>query len=102
MKVGVEERSLVIEAIATLAHRKSDMVNFILNPAGVPKEIYAPLSIQRDDLTGRRITKRQSAPLILDALKERDDYSEVVGNIIQIAASGRNLNCATRNTMPER
>ena len=87
MRVGVEERSLVIEAMATLAYRKSDMVNFILKPAGVPTEIYVPLSNQRDDLTGRRITKRQAAPLILDALEKRDDYAEVVGNIVEIAAS---------------
>ena len=87
MKVGVDERSLVIEAIAALAYRKSDMVNFILKPAGVPREIYVPLSNQRDDLTGRRISKRQSAPLILDALAKRADYADVVGKIIQIAAN---------------
>ena len=82
MTVGVEERGLVIEAIATLAHRKMDMVNFVLKPAGVPMELYRPLSNQRDELTGRRISKRQTAPLILDALQERDDYGEIVSNII--------------------
>ena len=79
MRVGVDERRLVIEAIATLAYRKADMVNFILNPAGVPKEIYRTLLYRRDDLTGRRITKRQAAPLILDALEERADYVDIVG-----------------------
>ena len=87
MRVGVDERSLVIEAMATLAYRKSDMVNFTLKPAGVPTEIYVPLSNQRDDLTGRRITKRQAAPLILDALEQRDDYADVIGNIVEIAAN---------------
>ena len=86
MRVGVDERGLVIEAIATLAYRKSDMVNFVLKPAGVPMEIYRPLSNQRDDFTGRRITKRQTAPLILDALEKRDDYADIVGKIIAIAA----------------
>lgn len=87
MRVGVDERRLVIEAIATLAYRKADMVNFILNPAGVPKEIYRTLLYRRDDLTGRRITKRQAAPLILDALEERADYVDIVGNIVSIAAN---------------
>ena len=87
MRVGVDERGLVIEAIATLAHRKSDMVNFVLKPAGVPMEIYQPLSNQRDDLTGRRITKRQTAPLILAALEKKDDYADIVGDIIAIAAN---------------
>ena len=49
-------------------------------------EIYLPLSNQRDDFTGRRITKRQTAPLILDALEKRDDYADIVGKIIAIAA----------------
>ena len=87
MKVEVDERGLAIEAIATLAYRKSDMVNFILNPAGVPREIYGPLFNKRDDLTDRRMTKRQAAPLILDALEERGDYVDIVGNIVKIAAS---------------
>ena len=87
MRVGVDERSLVIEAMATLAHRKSDMANFILNPAGVPKDIYGPLAYRLDDLTGRRMTKRQAAPLILDALQDRNDYSDIVENIVKIAAT---------------
>lgn len=86
MKVGVDEKSLVIEAIATLAHYKSNMVNFILKPAGVPKEIYVPLLDQRNDLTGRPMSKRQTAPLILDALEKRNDYADIVGHIITIAA----------------
>ena len=87
MKIGVDERHLVIEALATLANRKVDMVNFLLNPARVPKEIYVPVCNKRNDLTGRRITKRQAAPLILDALDGRQDYTEIVGNIVKIAAS---------------
>ena len=87
MRVGVDERRLVIEAIATLAYRKFDMVKFILEPAGVPKEIFESLSDQRDVLTGRRISKRQTAPLILDALEKRGDFAEIIGNIVRIAAS---------------
>jgi hypothetical protein len=62
------------------------MVNFVLEPAGVPKEIYVQFSKQRDDLTNRRITKRQLAPLILNALEKREDYAEIIGNIVKIAA----------------
>ena len=86
MKVGVDEKSLVIEAIATLAHLKSNMETFVLKPAGVPKEIYGPLRNQRDDFTGRPMTKRQTAPLILDALEKRDDYGDIVEAIVTIAA----------------
>ena len=84
MRVGVDERRLVIEAIATLANRKRDMENFILNPAGVPKEIYQRISYKRDDRTGRPISKRDAAPLILEALEERADYGDVVGNLVRV------------------
>ena len=87
MKVGVDERGLVIEAIATLAYLKSDMVNFVLEPAGVPQGIYRPLVRQRDDLTGRPMSKRNIAPLILDALQERNGYADIVLNVVKIAAS---------------
>lgn len=86
MKVGVEERRLVIEAIATLAYRKYDMENFVLKPAAVPAEIYTPLRNQRDEF-GRRLSKRQTAPLILEALEGRDDYVDIVENIVKIAAN---------------
>ena len=87
MKIGVDERGLVIEAIATLAYRKSDMVNFVLKPAGVPQEIYRPLVRQRDDLTGRPMSKRNIAPLILDALEERGGYADIVLNVVKITAN---------------
>ena len=87
MEVGVDERGLVIEALATLAYRKADMVHFVLNPAGVPKEIYGPLSNERNNLTGRRMSKRDIAPLILDALETKNNYTEIVGKIVEIAAN---------------
>lgn len=87
MKVGVDERGLVIEAIATLAHLKSDMVNFVLTPARAPEETYRTISRQRDRLTGRRVSKRQIATLLLDALEERADYPDIVERIVKIAGS---------------
>ena len=62
MQVGPDDKGLVIEAIAVLAYRKLDMANLVLKPAGVPTEIYRRLSYQRDDLTGRILSKRQMAP----------------------------------------
>ena len=96
MKVGVDERGLVIEAIATLAYRKSDMVNFVLKPAGVPQEIYRPLVRQRDDLTGRPMSKRNIAPLILDALEERGGYADMVLNVVKITASWERFELSAR------
>jgi len=43
MQVGIEERRVAIEVIATLVHIKNTMVELILRPAGVPPDIYRPL-----------------------------------------------------------
>ena len=96
MRVGVDERGLVIEAIASLAYRKSDMVNFVLKPAGVPQQIYRPLSRKRDDLTGRLMSKRNIAPLILEALEKRDGYADIVLNVVKIAASWERFELSDR------
>ena len=87
MVIGVDERGLVLQAIAELAHRKADMVNFVLKPAGVPREIYGPVPYQRDDITGQKMSKRDMAPGILEDLGKRPDYTEIVWNIVKIAAS---------------
>ena len=96
MEVGVDERGLVIEAIATLAYLKSDMVNFVLEPAGVPQGIYRPLVRQRDGLPGRPMSKRNIAPLILNALEERGGYADIVLNIVKIAASWERFELSAR------
>ncbi len=87
MIVGVEERSLVVEAIVTLAYTKANLWTFVLSPAGVPQEIYGPLSRQVDDFTRRRLSKRQIAPLILDHLQERTNFTDIVERIVEIAAN---------------
>lgn len=86
MEVGIEERRLAIEVIATLVHIKNTMVELILRPAGVPPDIYRPLLYRRDESTGRPLSKRQIAPLILDAIEGRPDYRNVIRRIIEIAA----------------
>ena len=87
MIIGADERGLVIQAIATLAYRKADMVNFVLKPAGVPGEIYGTLPNQRDDITGQKMSKRDMAPGFLETLGKRPDYTDIVWNIVKIAAS---------------
>lgn len=86
MDLGVEGRRLVVEIIATLVHIKKVMVELILKPAGVPADAYQSLLNQRDDRTGRLLTKRQIAPLILDAIEKRTDCPGAVRAIIKIAA----------------
>ena len=86
MKLGVEERRVAIEAIATLVNIRRAMAELILKPAGVPPEIYGPLLRERDETTGRPLSKRKMAPLILDAVDRRPDGEDIIRAIIEITA----------------
>lgn len=86
MDLGIEGRRVAIEAIATLVHIKSTMVELILKPAGVPADLYQPLLYRRDETTGRPLSKRQIAPLIIDNLEKRTDFQNVLRSIVEIVA----------------
>jgi hypothetical protein len=77
-----------------LAHIKHVMVDFIFKPAGVPPEVYQPLLCQRDEATGRPLTKRQLAPLVLDAVEKRPDCQGVLRNLIEITANWNSFHLA--------
>ena len=94
MDLGTEERRLAIEIIATLAHIKRVMADFILRPAGVPSDVYQPILYRRDEATGRILSKRQFAPLILDAIEKRPDCEGTVRRIIEIAANWSSFHLA--------
>ncbi|MCL5961058.1 MAG: restriction endonuclease [Chloroflexi bacterium] len=87
MDLGTDEQRLAIEVIATLVNVRSTMVEMILKPAGVPPEIYKTLLSKVDPLTGKQLSKRKVAPLILDAVAQRPDCSGVVRSIIKMAAN---------------
>lgn len=86
MEISTEERKLAIEIIATLVHIKNTMSELILKPANVPPEVYQPLLYRREETTGRILSKRQIAPLIIDAIENRSDCNQVVRRLIEIAA----------------
>ena len=94
MEHQVEERRVVIEIIATLAHLKKTMVDFILKPAGVPSDIYQPLLYKRDETTGYPLSKRKIAPLIIKAIDEREDCAGILRRIIEIASNWSNFHLA--------
>ncbi len=93
MDVSVEERKVAIEAIATLANVKDTMCHRILKPAGIPHEVYLPL-LKEHHFTGRLLSKRELAPLILDAVKDQDNYSTIVRAIVEIAAKWNDFHLA--------
>ena len=89
MDIGVEERRVAIEVIATLVKIKHVMADLILKPAGIPPEIYRSLLYRRDPSTGRILSKRQIAPLIVEAVEDQPDSASAIRAIVEIAANWR-------------
>jgi hypothetical protein len=94
LSASVEEKRLAVEIIATLVNIKDTMVDLILKPAGVPAEIYKPIIHKRDEETGKTLSKRKLAPLILHALEERGDSKPILRAIIKIAADWSDFHLA--------
>jgi hypothetical protein len=95
VEIGVEERRVAIEAITTLVNIKHVMADLILKPAGVPSEIYRSLLYRRDPSTGWTLSKRQIAPLIIEAVEDRPDYANVIRAIVEIAAHWSSFHLAS-------
>ncbi|MFQ5741447.1 MAG: hypothetical protein ACE5JX_20820 [Acidobacteriota bacterium] len=91
--LGVDERKVAIEAIATLCHVKRVMADLLLKPAGVPEEVYGPLLYRRDE-TGRLLSKRQIAPLIIDGCDKRSEAQRSIRRIVEIAATWSSFHLA--------
>ncbi|MCX9025183.1 MAG: restriction endonuclease [Candidatus Methanoperedens sp.] len=94
MEINIEERRVAIEAIATLVNIKATMAELILKPAGVPWEIYRPLLNKRNESTGQQLSKREIAPLILDAVEKRADGCSIICAMIKIAANWKDFHLA--------
>ncbi len=94
MDLGIEERRVAIEAICTLVHIKRTMVDLLLKPAGTPTDLYQPLFNLRDPVTGKQLTKRQMAPLIIDAIDKRKDCAGVLRAIVKIASEWTSFHLA--------
>lgn len=92
--LGVEERRLAVEIIATLVHIKRAMVELLLKPAGVPADVYKPLLSRGDEISGRPLTKRQMAPLLLDAIEQSPDCVGVLRHLIELAGEWKSFHLA--------
>lgn len=91
---NVELQRLAIEIISTLVYLKRAMVDLILRPAGVPADIYQGYLYKRDEATGRRMSKRETAPLILNELEKRGNLDAVLRSLLEIAASWSSFHLA--------
>jgi hypothetical protein len=100
--LGPEERRLVVEAIATLAHLKQNMIDMLLRPASVPPSCYAPFLNRRDERTGHLLSKRQVAPLIIAEIEKLDEGRVILRRIIRRAAEWDSFHLAGDDEMEAR
>jgi hypothetical protein len=91
--LGTDEKRVAVEAIATLCYVKVHMVELLLKPAGVPEDVFRPLLDKRDE-AGRLMSKREIAPLLLDACQTRSGTQNVVRRILEIAGAWSNFHLA--------
>jgi hypothetical protein len=94
MDSDIEGRRVAIEVMATLVHIKNTMAELILKPAGVPLDIYRNLLYKRDETTGKSLSKRQIAPLILDALEQKGLGKIVIRNMVELASNWSSFHLA--------
>lgn len=94
MKPDIEEKSLAIQIICTLVNIKSAMAELILKPAGVPKDVYSNLLYKKNNVTGKTMTKREIAPLIIDEIEKESDSTEIIRSILEIAANWSSFHLA--------
>ena len=86
METGIEELRVVIEAISTLVNIKATLIKLILEPAGVPVEVYKPLFNLKDPITGGPMSKRKIAPLLIEGLQNNPNKITIIRSILRITA----------------
>lgn len=82
-----EARRTAIEVMACVPWYRRTLIDKILVPSGVPREVYARHLNRTDDLTGKRVSKRAAAPGILSEMEERGEGARFVRAVIEIGAS---------------
>ena len=81
-----EARRFVVEAIATLVDVKGIAADRLLRPAGVPEDLVRRFLNDRNSVTGKKITKREFAVVLLDELDNRGLALRFIDNILEITA----------------
>jgi hypothetical protein len=91
--LGTDERRVAIEAIATLCHIKRVMVELLLRPSEIPDTAYQELLYRKDE-TGRLLSKRQIAPLIVEACEANPETRISIRRLVQITAGWSSFHLA--------
>ena len=85
-ELSTESKRTAVEVMACVPWWKRDLIEKILKPSGVPREVYDKHLNRIDEFTGKRITKRAAAPHILAEMEARGEGARFVRAVIQIGA----------------
>ena len=86
-------RRVAIEVLTTLTHLKSELVAQILRPVGIPDPLSTRVYQQTNAITGKRLSKREAAPVLLDAI-EPDRRAAIIGKLVQLGATWHRFDLA--------
>lgn len=83
---SIEAKRLAIEIMAYVPWWRRTLIEKILVPAGVPREVFQDYLRRIDPLTGKRMTKRAAAPGIIEAMEQLGKGGFFVRKVIEIGA----------------
>lgn len=91
---STEVRRFAIDAIANLVDVKTIAADRLLRPAGVPEDLVWRFLNDRNGATGKRVTKREFAAVLLDELDKRGVAEDFIGRVLEIAAQWKDYHLA--------
>lgn len=83
---NTEAKRLAIDVIANVAWYRRDLIEKILLPAGVPSDMCRDHLYRIDEITNKKVTKRNAAPHILEEMEQRGEGPVFVRKVIEIGA----------------
>ncbi|MCS7465005.1 restriction endonuclease [Paenibacillus doosanensis] len=86
MHTNHDTKRLVIDIIAYLVYKKTQMYELILRPAGISDKFFANLLKQRN-VEGKPLTKRDMGTIIVQELEKKPEYKSNFNSIIKVAAN---------------
>ncbi|AIQ75877.1 MULTISPECIES: hypothetical protein [Paenibacillus] len=86
MHANTDIKRLIIDIIACLVYKKTQMYELILRPAGISEKFFAGLMKKRS-VDGKPLTKRDMGSIIVQELEKKLEYKNNINSIIKIAAN---------------
>lgn len=94
-RTTTEARRFAVEVIANLINVKGIAAERLLRPAGLPDDLILRFLNDRSSISGKKLTKREFTPILLDELDRRGSTAAFIDKIIEIAAQWTDYHLST-------